>query len=87
MNQTSENGKKPSFEPDFDQNPGCHFFFFFKNLASSVTRYHGQLSACTISEKYISEGHTDRQTHGWTDGWTSDFIGCCLTNVECSKRT
>ena len=30
MNQTSENGKKPSFEPDFDQNPGCHFFFFFQ---------------------------------------------------------
>ena len=25
--------------------------FFLKNLASSVTRYHGQLSSCTISEK------------------------------------
>ena len=25
--------------------------FFFKNVASSVTRYHGQLSSCTISEK------------------------------------
>ena len=27
------------------------FFFFFKNLASSVTRYHGQVSTCKISEK------------------------------------
>ena len=26
-------------------------FFFFKNLASSVTRYHGQVSTCKISEK------------------------------------
>ena len=26
-------------------------FFFFKNLASSVTKYHGQLSSCTLSEK------------------------------------
>ena len=24
---------------------------FFKILASSATRYHGQLSSCTISEK------------------------------------
>ena len=28
-------------------------FFFFKNLARSVIRYHGQLSSCTISEKPI----------------------------------
>ena len=28
---------------------GCHSFS--KNLATSVTRYHGQLSWCTISEK------------------------------------
>ena len=25
--------------------------FFFKNVASSVTRYHGQLSPCIISDK------------------------------------
>ena len=25
--------------------------FLFKNLASSVNRYHGQLSSCKISEK------------------------------------
>ena len=26
-------------------------FFFLKNLAYSITRYQGQLSSCTISEK------------------------------------
>ena len=43
--------------------------FVFKNLASSVTRYHGQLSSYTISEKTndpilreLSDGQTDRQT-------------------------
>ena len=41
--QTQENCKKLHF--------GTPFFFFFKNLASSVARYHGQLSPCTISEK------------------------------------
>ena len=60
---------------------------FFKNLASSVTRYHGQLSSCTISKKTedpiltkLSDRRTDRQTDGQTD--TSDFIGGCLTDVE-----
>ena len=44
--------------------------FFFKNLAFSVTRYHSQLSSCTISEKSndpikkkLSDGRTDRQTN------------------------
>ena len=44
-------------------------FFFFKNLAPSFTRCHGQLSSCTISEKTndpilgkLSDGQTDRQT-------------------------
>ena len=45
------------------------FFFFFplKNLALSVTRYHAQLSSCTISEKNndpilrkLSDGQTDK---------------------------
>ena len=55
------------------------FFFFFKNLALSVTRYHGQLSWCTLSEKTndpilrkISDGQTDK----------SDFLGRYPTNVE-----
>ena len=49
--------------------------FFFKNLTFSVTRYHGQLLPCTISEKTndpVTEGQTDE----------SDFIGRCLTNFE-----
>ena len=58
-------------------------FFFFKNLALSVTSYHGQLSSCTLSEKTndlilrkLSGGRTDGQTD------ESDFIGRCPTNVE-----
>ena len=55
MNQTWENGKKPSFKPDFgpfvpklccQKNNSRH-----ENLAPSVTRYDGQLSSCAISEK------------------------------------
>ena len=44
-------------------------FFFFENLAPSATRYHGQLSSYTISEKTndpilrkLSDGRTDRRT-------------------------
>ena len=71
MIQTQENGNKPHFWPhlgSLSQNSGCHFF---KNLALSVTRYHGQLSSCTISEKTndpilrkVSDGRTDRQIDG-----------------------
>ena len=42
------------------------FFFFFKNLAPSVTKYHGHLSSCTISEKTndpILRKLRDRQTN------------------------
>ena len=60
---------------------------FFNNLASSVTRYHGQPLSCTILENTndpilikLSDGRTDRQTGEQTD--ESDFIGRCLTNVE-----
>ena len=49
MKQMSENGKRPSFKPNFALNSGHHFFL--KNLALSITRYHGQLSSCTISDK------------------------------------
>ena len=71
MSQTWENGKKPNFGPDFGpfaQNLGRQNFFF-KDLASSVTRYYGQLSSWTISEKTydsilrkLSDGRTDVQT-------------------------
>ena len=89
MTQTLENGKKPSFRPTFDPFVQLQAakFFFFKNLAPLVTGYHGQLSSCTISEnnndrilRKISDGQTDRQIDGQTD--ESDFMGCCLTNVE-----
>ena len=68
--------------------------FFFKNLAPSVTRYHGQLLSCTISEKNydpilrkLNDGWTDRRTDEWTHKQTkeSDFIGRCLTSVERPK--
>ena len=75
---TEENGKKPIFGPilvHLAQNSGHQFFFVFKNLAPSVTRYHGQLSSCTISEtandpilKNLSDGRTDEQADRPTDG-------------------
>ena len=55
----------------------------FKNLASSVTRYHGQLSSCTISEKtndLILRKFGDGRTDILVD--ESDFTGRCPTNVE-----
>ena len=67
--------------------PPIFFFFFFENLAWSVTRYLGQLSSGTISEKSndsilrkLSNGETDGETDGQME--ESDFIGCCQTNVE-----
>ena len=61
--------------------------FLLKNVAPSVTRYHGQLSLCTISEKTndpilrkLSGRRTDRRTDGETDD--SDFVRPCPTNVE-----
>ena len=53
MIQTQKNCEKPNFGPDLgplDPNSGREIFFL-KNLASSVTRYHGQLSSRTILEK------------------------------------
>ena len=45
--------------------------FYFENLALSVTRYYGQLSSCTISEKTknliltkLSDGWMHRRTDG-----------------------
>ena len=87
MFQTQENGKKlkkpagSKFEP-----PN-----FSKNVAPSLTRYHGQPSSCTISEKTndsilrkFSDGWTDRQTDRQREKQTdkSDFIGRSLSNVE-----
>ena len=41
--------------------------FFFKNLALSGTRYHGQLSSCTMSEK-TNDPILRKLNYGWTDG-------------------
>ena len=68
MIQTQENDEKPHFEFDLDpywaqiwaQN------FIFKNLASSVTRHHGQLSSCTTSEK-TNDPVLRKLTDEWTD--------------------
>ena len=60
MIQTQENSQKAHSGPNLgrlDPNSRRHLFcfvllfFFFKNLPLSVTRYHFQLSSCTISEK------------------------------------
>ena len=64
--------------------------FFFKNVFSSVTRYHGQLSR-TIPEKTIDpilREVSDREMEGLTDQQEvrqmgeSDFTGSSPTNVE-----
>ena len=61
--------------------------FFFKILAPSDTRYHCQLSSCTVSEKTndpilrkLSDGQTDGRTDWQTD--ECDFTRRCPTNVE-----
>ena len=70
MIQTQKNVKKPHFEPDLGHlGPNSCHNFFFKYLALPVTRYHGQLISCTISEKTkdqilrkLSDGQMDGQT-------------------------
>ena len=69
MNQTSENRKKPSFGSFLAQIWATKFYS--QNLALSVTRYHGQLSSYTISEKTnnpIFRKLSDRWMGGQTDG-------------------
>ena len=70
MNQTGENDKK-KLVLGIILVYLAQIFFFFKNLAPSVTKYHGHLSSCTISEKSndpilrkLREGRTDRPTNG-----------------------
>ena len=71
MNQTLEKGEKTHFGPNLGF---CAQIFFFKNLDLSLTRYHGQLSSCTISEKTddpilrkFSDGRSDRRTDRRTE--------------------
>ena len=68
MIQNQQNGKKPHFRHDLgplDPNSNRDFFSP-KNLASSVTRYHGQLSSCTISDPILRK-LSDGQMDSWTD--------------------
>ena len=89
-NTKLEKAAKTDFGP-FSPNPGRQIFF--KNLALSVTRYHGQLSSCTISEKSndsilrkLSDGRTGGQTNGQTD--ESDFLRLCqlTSSVQNTKK-
>ena len=89
-NPNSRKCQKTHFGTDLGrlgQNSG-HQNLFFKSLALSVTRYHGQLSSSTISEKtnaLILRKFSDWEMHRWIDRQINkrDFIGCCPTNVQC----
>ena len=65
-----ENGEKPHFGPNLGPlGPDSgHQISLFKNLVASVTRYQGQLSSCTISEKTNDPILSDRRMDGQTDG-------------------
>ena len=67
--------------PIFGPNLGQHFFFF-RNLAPSVAKYHGQLSSRAISER-TNYPILRKLSDGWT-GQTdeSDFIGRFPTNAK-----
>ena len=72
--------KKPLFGPDSARwaqirSAKCLFSKIWYRFQRS--RYHGQLSACTISEK--TEDPILRQVE------ESDFIGRCPTNAERPK--
>ena len=88
MNQTWINSKEPSFGHgfvEFDPN-SFRLKFFSTNLASSVTRCHGQLSSCRISENTnnpILRKLIDRQTEGQTKGQTDRRTRViCPVNIE-----
>ena len=85
MIQTQENDEKPHFRSDLGPLPRIQTakFFFFKNLALSVTRFQCQLSSCTISEKTndpILRKLSERRTEGQKE--ENKFIGRCQSNVE-----
>ena len=70
MNQLKKMAKDLVLGPIFAQIWATNFFFP-KNLASSVTRCHGQLSSCKIPEKtndVILRKLSDRRIDGQTDG-------------------
>ena len=67
MIQTQGNDKKPQFGPNLGPlGPIWATKCFFKILAFSVTRYHGQLSSFTILQK-TSDPIFIKFSDGWTD--------------------
>ena len=85
MNQIWENGKNPSFGPDFDPfGPNFDFLFFFQNwlrqsLDIMVSYHHVQYQENLMiqsSENLVTDGQTGE----------SDFIGRCRTNFEQPKK-
>ena len=60
--------KETHFKPNLGTlGPNSGRQFFFKNMSSSVTRYNGQLSSCTISEKPNDPILEDLVADGWAD--------------------
>ena len=87
--QNSRKWQKTSFWVWFRLVGLLFFFFFFKTLVLSVTRYHSQLSSCTISEKTndpISRTFSDGHTDIWTD-WQSDiwWTDTCLLRIYLAR--
>ena len=82
MNQTWQNGKKPSFRLDFGPfgpNSGCQFFIFiFQNIwlrqsldiivSYNYVQYQKKLMIQSW-ENLVTDGQTDRRTDGRTEGW------------------
>ena len=73
MIQIQVNGKKPHFGPELGPlNPNLgRQFFFLKNLAPSVTKYHGQVSTYKMSEK-TNDRILRKSSKGWTDDKQTD---------------
>ena len=94
-NQTWETGKKTLLLGLILAQIWATNFFFSKiwlcqSLEIMVSYHHVQYQKKLMIQSWenlVMDGQTDRQTKKRTDGQTdeSDFIGCCLTNVERPK--
>ena len=60
--------------------------FFFKNLASSVPRFHDRYRHVQYQKKLIIQSWENLVTHRRTNGreW---FIGLCTTNAKCPIKS
>ena len=90
MNQTWENGKKPSFGPNFcsfDTNSGRQIFFskfWLRQTLDIIASYHLAQYQKKLMIQSWENLVTDRRTDGRTDWQTDecDFTGRCPTNIE-----